>query len=72
MAIRGTAVRMGWEKRKGGDRFRIVIELNEPPTWPIDVVWSARPILLELEQDAQTKGKVLMPGIDEYMDDHGQ
>jgi hypothetical protein len=48
--IVGHAIRMGWERRARGDKFRIVIELDQPPTWPVDVVWKATPIVLELKE----------------------
>jgi len=52
--VRGTAKRMGWKRFKSGDRFQIVIELDSPPAWPINVVWNARPILLALEAERDT------------------
>jgi hypothetical protein len=46
--ILGRATRAGWKRRKSGDKFEIVIELDDPPGWPIDFVWMATPIALEL------------------------
>jgi hypothetical protein len=48
MKVIGRATSMGWKRRKSGDKFRVEIEFDEPPGWPIDVVWSARPIELAL------------------------
>jgi hypothetical protein len=45
----GRATRMGWKRRKSGDKFEVVIELDKPPGWPIDVVWNATPIQLSLK-----------------------
>jgi hypothetical protein len=39
---------MGWKSRKSGDKFEIVIQLDYAPDWPIDVVWRASPIALDL------------------------
>lgn len=47
MAI-GRATKMGWKRRKSGDKFEIVIELDYAPGWPIGVVWNSTPIALDL------------------------
>ena len=44
----GRATAMGWKRRKSGDKFRVEIELNEAPGWPISVVWASTPIELSL------------------------
>lgn len=46
----GRATRMGWKRRKSGDKFEVVIELDTPPGWPIGVVWNSTPIALELRE----------------------
>ena len=53
---RGIAKRMGWVRKKGGDRFQVVIELDRPPAWPINAVWNSRPILLALEAEPAGAG----------------
>jgi hypothetical protein len=47
--IIGRATRMGWKRRKSGDKFEVVIELDKAPGWPISVVWDAMPITLLLK-----------------------
>ncbi len=44
----GKATSIGWKRRKSGDKFQVVIELNEAPNWPIDVVWKETPIALRI------------------------
>jgi hypothetical protein len=44
----GRATAMGWKRRKSGDKFRIEIELDGPPQWPINVVWKSTPITLTI------------------------
>jgi len=46
--IIGRATRIGWKRRKSGDKFEIVIELDAAPGWPINTVWDALPIALDL------------------------
>ncbi len=51
----GHAVRMGWKRRRGVDKFQIVIELDQLPEWPIDIVWKATPIsLILVEPETKT------------------
>jgi hypothetical protein len=52
--IEGRATRMGWKRRKSGDKFEVVIELSDPPSWPINVVWKCYPIFLRYEDPAQS------------------
>jgi hypothetical protein len=50
--VRGRPTSIGWKRKKLGDKFQVVIELDEAPGWPIDVVWKATPIYLSLEPPA--------------------
>ncbi|MFB6449301.1 hypothetical protein [Bradyrhizobium tunisiense] len=56
--IIGRATRAGWKRRKSGDKFEIVIELDAPPGWPIAFVWGATPIALELRATGTDVGTV--------------
>jgi hypothetical protein len=60
--IVGRATRMGWKRRKSGDKFEVVIELDSPPGWPINVVWTARPVILDLEDLPETQTVLLQEG----------
>jgi hypothetical protein len=59
----GTATRIGWKRRKSGDKFEVVIELDEAPGWPINVVWKAIPIALELRDGARDVGTPSHPEV---------
>jgi len=52
--IVGRATRMGWKRRKSGDKFEVVIEIDAAPGWPIDVVWRATPITLSIKTASGT------------------
>jgi hypothetical protein len=52
----GRATRMGWKRRKSGDKFEVVIELDAAPGWPIGVVWDSTPIALELREPQSVVG----------------
>ena len=45
----GRATRMGWKRRRSGEKFEIVIELEDAPGWPLSVVWSSEPVTLSLK-----------------------
>lgn len=52
----GRATSVGWKRRKSGDKFQVVIELDKAPGWPINVCWDAMPISLELASHERNEG----------------
>lgn len=56
----GTAMSMGWKRKKSGDKFQLVIELSEAPVWPIDIVWKSTPISLSIDDPDELTGTTAM------------